>query len=68
MFAGRHELRKDNHGRIFVDRDGESFLGLINYLRNGRRDVPLFENKLKRQLFEDELEFWGMKEDVKKLR
>ena len=44
MFSGRHELKRDHHGKIFVDRDGETFLALINYLRNDRKDVPVFEN------------------------
>ena len=31
MFSGRHELTKHN-GRIFIDRDGNAFINLVNYL------------------------------------
>ena len=68
MFSGRHELRQDEAGTIFIDRDGETFLTLVNYLRNGRKDLPAFENIAKYKLFEEELEFWTMKDDLNRLR
>lgn len=68
MFSGGHELRKDQEGKIFIDRDGETFLSLVNYLRNGRRELPVFETLMKYQLFEEELEFWAMTDDLVRLR
>jgi hypothetical protein len=55
MFSGRHKLTKHN-GRIFIDRDGETFCFLISYLRNGK--IPLFDNKIKENAFFEELDFW----------
>ena len=34
MFSGRHDLPRHN-GRIFIDRDGQAFVDMISYLRNG---------------------------------
>ena len=35
MFSGRHEIQTHN-GRIFIDRQGDAFINVINYLRNGK--------------------------------
>jgi len=40
----------------------------VNYLRNGRKDLPAFESRAKYQLFEEELEFWTLKDDLVRLR
>ena len=55
MFSGRHKLNRHN-GRIFIDRDGETFCMIRNYLRTGK--VPLFESKIKENAFYEELDFW----------
>jgi hypothetical protein len=55
MFSGRHQLSIHN-GRIFIDRDGEVFSMVVQFLRNHK--VPLFENKLKETAFYDELDYW----------
>ena len=34
MFSGRHQLPKHNN-RFFIDRDGVSFMNMLNYLRTG---------------------------------
>jgi len=41
MFSGRHNLAKHN-GRIFIDRDGQAFSNMINYLRTGQK--PAFKD------------------------
>lgn len=41
----------------FIDRDGNVFLLLIDYLRNGV--LPQFRNEEERILFDEEKEFWG---------
>jgi hypothetical protein len=55
MFSGRHKLSEHN-GRIFIDRDGEIFVTVINYLRNGK--LPIFDSKLKEHAFYEELDYW----------
>jgi len=35
MFSGRFELQVDEDGSYFIDRDGELFRYILNYLRNG---------------------------------
>ena len=34
MFSGRHTLRANKDGAIFIDRDADTFSLLITYLRN----------------------------------
>jgi hypothetical protein len=41
MFSGRHELEKDDDGRVFIDRDGELFKYVLQYLRE--RELDLFQ-------------------------
>ena len=55
MFSGRHQLSIHN-GRVFIDRDGETFCQVIQFLRNGR--VPMFDNKLRETAFYEELDYW----------
>jgi len=43
MFSGKLELHKNEKGNVFLDRDGETFLTLVNYLRN-RREIPAFDS------------------------
>ena len=45
-----------HNGRIFIDRDGPTFLNVINYLRNGT--FPSFKTDKEKLLFDDELDFW----------
>ncbi|CAF4281395.1 unnamed protein product, partial [Adineta steineri] len=33
MFSGRYDLIKDEHGNIFIDRDGTHFGHILNYIR-----------------------------------
>ncbi|XP_061176873.1 rho-associated protein kinase 1-like [Saccostrea echinata] len=35
MFSGRHEVRVEDDGTIFIDRDGTHFRYILNYLRDG---------------------------------
>jgi hypothetical protein len=58
MFSGRHEIRKED-GKYFIDRDPDLFKHLIQYLRNGCQKVEM-ESKRETQLFELELDFWGI--------
>lgn len=60
MFSGRHKLSMHN-GRVFLDRDGETFCALLTYLRNGK--LPLFESKFKENAFYEELDYWQIQPD-----
>ena len=55
MFSGRHKLSIHN-GRVFLDRDGETFCCVIQFLRNGK--IPLFDNKIRENAFYEELDYW----------
>lgn len=35
MFSGRHGLKKEEDGTVFIDRDGTHFRYILNYLRDG---------------------------------
>lgn len=63
MFSGRHDVPKNEKGNVFLDRDGETFLTLVNYLRNYRRALPKLDSLKQETLFLKELEFWQMEED-----
>lgn len=34
MFSGKYGLKRDQHGRYFIDRDGKHFRHILNYLRD----------------------------------
>ena len=47
MFSGRHPIRKENDGSVFIDRDGIHFRIILNYLRGGiTSSEQLPDNKL----------------------
>jgi hypothetical protein len=45
MFENTQELPVNSEGNVFIDRDGATFLSLVNYLRNDRFTFPKFENE-----------------------
>lgn len=55
MFSGRFKLNIHN-GRIFIDRDGEAFTHMLNFLRT--KKVPIFTNQHLENAFYDELDYW----------
>ena len=59
MFSDMHELKKINE-EVFLDRDGQAFQTLVNYLRNERRVFPEFPDKKSEKNFFKELHFWGI--------
>jgi len=38
MFSGRHDLQREPDGTYFIDRDGEHFRYVLNFLRDGSLD------------------------------
>lgn len=61
MFSGRHKLSMHN-GRVFIDREGETFCHVIQYLRIGK--TPIFDNKIKENAFFEELDYWQIPLDL----
>jgi len=47
MFSGRFMLEKNDEGCVFIDRDGQYFHHILNWLRNGT--LPPIDNKLERE-------------------
>lgn len=45
--------------QVFLDRDGPAFQSLLNYLRNGRGEMPVFDSTRDQHMFFKELSFWG---------
>ena len=41
MFSGRHHLETNEEGRVFIDRNYNSFNAVIDFIRNGGK---LFES------------------------
>ena len=68
MFSNKDLLQKNSDGDIFLDRDGKTFLNMINYLRNDRQEMPKFDSKHAEDLFIKELEFWGLHNDLRYVR
>lgn len=44
LFKGDHK-QKMVDGEVFIDRDGETFKQVLNYLRNGQDLIPDFDSK-----------------------
>ena len=63
MFSGRHELKKDDTGKIFLDRDGKTFEHIISYLRNNLR-IAQFDSSFQKEQFELELRYWKLPVNV----
>lgn len=59
MFSGRHDLRPDEDGAVFVDRDGTHFGAILNMLRDTKVEVNLKD----RTAFEAELAYYGVSKD-----
>jgi len=55
FFSGLHPLPMIGD-KIFIDREGEQFINLVNFLRTGK--FPIVKDKEEENKFNDELEFW----------
>ena len=49
---------------LFLDRDGETFKHVVNFLRNDRRVFPEFADKNAENLFHKEIAFWGVDQNI----
>ena len=55
FFSGLHPLPMIGD-KIFIDREGEQFIHLVNFLRTGK--FPIVKDKEEENKFKDELDFW----------
>ena len=66
MFSGRHNVSTDEDGRYFIDRDGTHFRYILNYLRDGNTYLPVDNQQLVDELYE-EVCFYGIEPLINKL-
>ncbi|KAL6080628.1 putative BTB/POZ domain-containing protein kctd15-like [Balamuthia mandrillaris] len=59
MFSGRHEIIKNDEGRVFIDRDGKLFRYILDFLRNNEWDLPHHKPHLLRKI-RKEIDFYGL--------
>lgn len=45
MFSGRHIIKVEDDGSVFIDRDGTHFRYILNYLRDGVTEGSLPEDQ-----------------------
>lgn len=64
LFSDMHQLKKVNE-EVFLDRDGETFETLVNYLRNDRKVFPEFNDKNSENMFYKEMHYWGIDQHMK---
>jgi hypothetical protein len=50
-------------GHVFLDRDGKTFEIMLNYLRYDRKLWPDFRSEGEQKLLQQELLFWGIRDD-----
>jgi hypothetical protein len=55
FFSGQHPLPMIGD-KVFIDREGEQFINLVNFLRTGK--FPIVKDKEEENKFKDELDFW----------
>ena len=61
LVSGRHvELNRDKNGRIFIDRDGDQFKSILNFLRNPTKP-PNPRDSTDSELLANESNFYGVK-------
>mmetsp|Transcript_17976 Transcript_17976/g.23165 ORF Transcript_17976/g.23165 Transcript_17976/m.23165 type:complete len:182 (+) Transcript_17976:63-608(+) len=61
MFNGRYPVEMDDHGYVFIDRDGPTFRHILNFLRNNQfpsNSLSLAE----KESIQIEAEFFGLDE------
>ena len=58
MFSGRFPIKKDEEGRVFIDRDGSVFDIILDYLRDGEFEAPE-DTKILNKLLRD-VKYYGL--------
>ena len=65
MFSGRHSIKPEEDGSIFIDRDGEHFKLILNYLRDGKLPSGLSNDT--REALAAEAEYYQLEDLVERL-
>ena len=64
MFSGRHSIKPEEDGSIFIDRDGEHFKLILNYLRDGKLPSGLSNDT--REALAAEAEYYQLEDLVER--
>lgn len=59
MVSGRHQVNRDKSGRIFIDRDGDQFKSIVNFLRNPSKP-PTVRDSTESELLASEAAYYGI--------
>ena len=59
LVSGRHSVDRDKSGRIFIDRDGEQFRSIVNFLRNPAKP-PAPRDSTESELLAAEAAYFGI--------
>lgn len=59
LVSGRHSVNRDKSGRIFIDRDGDQFRSIVNFLRNPSKP-PTPRDATDSELLAAEAAFYGV--------
>jgi len=60
MFSGRHQLKVQDDGRVFIDRDGTYFKMILNFLRDPVKLKVKIKDRSILEEFKKELEYYGL--------
>jgi hypothetical protein len=66
MFSGRHAIKAEEDGSVFIDRDGEHFKFILNYLRDGK--LPSGLSREVREVLAAEAEYYQLEDLCGSLR
>ena len=58
LFTGKREIVLDRYNRIFIDRDGQYFAYILDYLRDGELFLP--DDAAIKEMIYKELKFYGI--------
>eukprot|EP00667_Euglena_gracilis_P032482 EG_transcript_50024 len=62
MFSGRFHVERDETGRYFIDRDGQLFGHILNFLRTGALPQEVDDNDGVRRALAAEADFYQLRE------
>jgi len=60
MFSGRHHVKVNDDGRIFIDRDGTYFGIILNFMREPEKYKIKIKDRTVLEELKDELAFYGL--------
>jgi hypothetical protein len=65
MFSGRHPSHKDSSGRYVIDRDGQCFSYILNFLRSEQLILP--DSESQRKQLQLDIEYYGLTKYISSL-